>query len=53
MHVMIPATVAGRGGPDPGGFLRQKPAFIVDSRKSEFPWDRRPLELWPTLQMVA
>jgi hypothetical protein len=32
------------------GFARQMPAFIVDSRKSEFPWDRRPLELWPTLQ---
>jgi hypothetical protein len=32
------------------GFARQMPAFIVDSRKSEFPWDRRPLELWPTMQ---
>ena len=27
---------------------KNKPAFIVDTHKKEFPWDRPPLELWPT-----
>jgi hypothetical protein len=30
-------------------FNKKKPKFIVDSRKYEFPYDRPPLPLWPTV----
>ncbi|NLH16037.1 MAG: hypothetical protein GX455_05630 [Phycisphaerae bacterium] len=50
MHVLKPEWLSSEVSRILTGFARQKPAFIVDSRKSEFPWDRRPLELWPTMQ---
>jgi hypothetical protein len=50
MHVIRPDQLATEVSGILRAFARQKPAFIVDSRKSEFPWDRRPLELWPTMQ---
>ena len=50
MHVISPDQLAAEVYGILKGFARQKPAFIVDSRKTEFPWDRRPLELWPTMQ---
>jgi hypothetical protein len=28
-------------------FEKEPPKFIVDTRKSHFPWDRPPFELWP------
>jgi len=30
-------------------FEKKKPKFLVDSRKYEFPYDRPPLPLWPTM----
>ena len=30
-------------------FAKQPPKFLVDSRKYEFPYDRPPLPLWPTM----
>jgi hypothetical protein len=50
MHVISPVQLAVEVNRILMGFTMQKPTFIVDSRKSEFPWDRRPLELWPTMQ---
>ncbi len=50
MHVIHPAFLSQEVTWILQGFARQMPVFIVDSRKREFPWDRRPLELWPTLQ---
>lgn len=50
MHVISPEQLATEVFGILKGFTGQMPAFIVDSRKSEFPWDRRPLELWPTMQ---
>jgi hypothetical protein len=32
------------------GFGQEPPKYIVDSRKQHFPWNRPPLELWPTTQ---
>lgn len=32
-------------------FEKTPPAFIVDTRKSHFPFNRPPLELWPVLQV--
>ncbi len=29
---------------------KQPPEFIVDTHKSHYPWNRPPLELWPTTQ---
>lgn len=34
-------------------FKKKKPKFLVDSRKYEFPYDRYPLPLWPTLSKVS
>ncbi len=50
MHVMKPEWLSREVARILAGFERKQPVFIVDSRKSEFPWDRRPLELWPTMQ---
>ncbi len=50
MHVMSPMQLTREVGAILARLETAKPVFIVDSRKSEFPWDRRPLELWPTLQ---
>lgn len=30
------------------GFSKNPPKYIVDSRKRHFPWNRPPLELWPS-----
>lgn len=32
-------------------FEKNPPAFIVDTRKTHFPFNRPPLELWPVLQV--
>jgi hypothetical protein len=47
---MSPALLAREVGQLLSRFEKNMPLYVVDSRKSEFPWDRRPLELWPTMQ---
>ncbi len=47
MHTLPPAVLAERVQEILRGFEKDPPKFIVDTRKSHFPWDRPPLELWP------
>jgi hypothetical protein len=47
MHTLPPATLAERVDEILGGFEKNPPKFIVDTRKDHFPWDRPYLELWP------
>ncbi|MHC4166246.1 MAG: ArnT family glycosyltransferase [Planctomycetota bacterium] len=47
MHTLAPSVLSERVAEILGAFEKQPPKFIVDSRKSHFPWDRPPLELWP------
>jgi hypothetical protein len=47
MHILSPEQLSQRVADILKGFRKHPPKFIVDSRKNEFPWDRRPLELWP------
>jgi hypothetical protein len=47
MHTLTPGQLSERVEEIIGGFRKEPPKFIVDSRKREFPWDRPPLELWP------
>jgi len=49
MHVMAPDRLASYVRWQLVEPMRRNglPAFIVDSRKQHFPWDRPPLELWP------
>jgi len=47
MHTLSPEALSERIAEILNAFEKQPPKFIVDSRKSHFPWDRPPLELWP------
>ena len=48
MHVLPPAGLAVLVDETVAAMAERPPAFIVDTRWSHFPWDRPPLELWPT-----
>ncbi|MBN1124761.1 MAG: hypothetical protein JXA82_07130 [Sedimentisphaerales bacterium] len=48
MHVTPPRALYGKTMALVEDFQEGKPKFIVDSRKRHFPWDRPPLELWPS-----
>jgi len=50
MHTLTPQVLSERVDEILGAFEKEPPKFIVDSRKSHFPWDRPPLELWPRTQ---
>ncbi|MHC4556426.1 MAG: ArnT family glycosyltransferase [Planctomycetota bacterium] len=50
MHTLPPEALSERIDEILSSFKKQPPKFIVDSRKSHFPWDRPPLELWPQTQ---
>jgi 4-amino-4-deoxy-L-arabinose transferase-like glycosyltransferase len=47
MHTLKPQVLSERVTEILNAFEKKPPKFIVDSRKSHFPWDRPPLELWP------
>jgi hypothetical protein len=47
MHTLKPQVLSERVTEILDAFEKNPPKFIVDSRKSHFPWDRNPLELWP------
>ena len=47
MHTLTPQVLSERVGEILDAFKKEPPKFIVDTRKSHFPWDRPPLELWP------
>jgi hypothetical protein len=47
MHTLSPEVLSERVAEILNAFDKNPPKFIVDSRKSHFPWDRPPLELWP------
>lgn len=47
MHTLDPVVLSERVTEILNAFEKKSPEFIVDSRKSHFPWDRPPLELWP------
>ncbi len=47
MHTLTPQVLSERVSEILEAFEKEPPKFIVDSRKSHFPWDRPPLELWP------
>jgi len=47
MHVTPPQALAAQIKELVAGLEKNPPAFIVDSRKQHFPFDRPPLELWP------
>jgi len=48
MHTMSPAALSKRVEAILSAFEKEPPRFIVDTHKVHFPWDRPPLELWPT-----
>ena len=52
MHTLPPVTLAERVREILGGFEKHPPKFIVDTRKSHFPWDRPCLELWPIVSFT-
>jgi len=47
MHTLPPAELSRRVREILDAFEAEPPAFIVDTRKRHFPWDRPALELWP------
>jgi hypothetical protein len=47
MHTLSPKVLSERVAEILEAFEKEPPKFIVDTRKSHFPWDRPPLELWP------
>ncbi len=49
MHTLAPEALARRVKQMIEDFEKARPTFIVDTRKGHFPWDRPPLELWPTV----
>jgi hypothetical protein len=53
MHTMSPELLARRVSKLIESFEREKPAFVVDTRKRHFPWNRPPLELWPTVPTMV
>ena len=50
MHTLSPKALSGRIDEILNSFKDKPPKFIADSRKSHFPWDRPPLELWPMVR---
>ncbi|MHC4437284.1 MAG: ArnT family glycosyltransferase [Planctomycetota bacterium] len=50
MNTLSPKVLAERIDEILNSFKDKPPMFIVDSRKNHFPWDRPPLELWPSIQ---
>ena len=50
MNTLSPKVLSERIDEILNSFKDKPPKFIVDSRKNHFPWDRPPLELWPSLQ---
>jgi hypothetical protein len=49
MHTLAPEVLSQRVDEILNAFKKKPPRFIVDSLKQHFPWDRPPLELWPSL----
>jgi len=47
MHVRSPEVLSEMVDGLLADFEKHPPKFIVDSRKSQFPWKQPPLELWP------
>jgi len=47
MHVVSPAKLSEMVKELLDSFAKERPKFIVDTHKWDFPWDRPPLELWP------
>ncbi len=50
MNTLSPKALSERIDEVLNSFKDKPPKFIVDSRKNHFPWDRPPLELWPSIQ---
>ncbi len=50
MHVRRPVVLSRIVEELLDSFEKEPPKFIVDTRKSHFPWDRPPLELWPRVR---
>ncbi|MHC5076950.1 MAG: ArnT family glycosyltransferase [Planctomycetota bacterium] len=48
MHTMTPEELSRKVTGILKDFEKKPPRFIVDTHKPHFPWDRPPLELWPT-----
>jgi hypothetical protein len=49
MHTLSPQVLSERIEEILNAFKKEPPKFIVDTRKTHFPWDRPPLELWPII----
>jgi hypothetical protein len=50
MNTLSPKALSERIDEILNSLKDKPPKFIVDSRKNHFPWDRPPLELWPSIQ---
>ena len=50
MHSSSPEALGGRVQEIVTACRAEPPKFIVDTHKNHFPWDRPPLELWPSIQ---
>jgi hypothetical protein len=50
MHTLAPKVLSERVEELLNAFKKKPPKFLVDTHKQHFPWDRPPLELWPTEQ---
>ena len=48
MHTLSPEVLSNKIQAMVSTFEKEPPKFIVDTHKLHFPWDRPPLELWPT-----
>jgi hypothetical protein len=53
MHTYTPKELGTRVNQAIEAFEKHPPKFIVDSYKAHFPFDRPPLELWPSIQNGA
>jgi len=53
MHTLPPEQLAERVQEILAAFEKNPPKFIVDARKDHFPWNRPPLELWPTIPLAG
>jgi 4-amino-4-deoxy-L-arabinose transferase-like glycosyltransferase len=49
MHTLPPKDLAARVQELLDAFAKEPPKFIVDTQNRHFPWDRPPLQLWPTI----
>ncbi len=50
MHTLAPDELAHRVQELLDAFKKNPPKFVVDTLKVHFPWDRPPLELWPSIR---